>query len=231
MIELNKVIGDSFQVIVDATTGIGNYYQAWPFFTYITSNPDNYKGLGSDTVRQLFLQYRKGSNETPLHTLARVSTSASVPEIVGRYWARMAYLDIGHAVAQTAFFEQRSNFNYANVDAQGNGVYVVKSARKPQYMGANIIPLKTSGVSNVQVSITCQGEYSATLAIRSTESGVVRYVQLENGRGSASVAGNEEASLVIANTPSTLYQYDGFKLSDEVRQGLDYSVQISGATA
>lgn len=31
MIELNKVIGDSFQVIVDGSTGSGNYYQAWPF--------------------------------------------------------------------------------------------------------------------------------------------------------------------------------------------------------
>ncbi|KAF7592246.1 hypothetical protein BBP40_000447 [Aspergillus hancockii] len=231
MIELNKVIGDSFQVIVDASTGTGNYYQAWPFFTYLTNNPDNYTGLGSDTVRQLFQQYEKGSNETPLHTLARVSKTATVPEIVGRYWARMAYVDIGHTIAQKAFLEQRSNINYANVDAQGTGVYAVKSTRKPQYMGANIIPLKTSGAGNVEVSITSEGAFTATLAVRNTDSGVVRYTQLENGSGSTSVAGDEEASLVIANTPSTIYQYEGFKLSDEVRQGLDYSVKIAGATA
>ncbi|KAE8392546.1 hypothetical protein BDV23DRAFT_181477 [Aspergillus alliaceus] len=54
MIELNKVIGDSFQVIVDATTRSENYYQAWPFFTYLTSNPDKFERLGSDAVRELF---------------------------------------------------------------------------------------------------------------------------------------------------------------------------------
>ncbi|KAB8201927.1 hypothetical protein BDV34DRAFT_215935 [Aspergillus parasiticus] len=230
MIELKKVIGDSFQVIVDGSTGSGNYYQAWPFLTYLTNNPDNYAGLGSDVVRQLFQQYEKGSNETPLHTLARVSTAVSVQEIVGRYWARMAYVDIGHTVAQEAFLNQRNGLNYANVDPQGDGVYVVKSFRKPQYMGANILPLSNAGAGNLQVSITSNGVFSATLAIRNTNTGAVRYVSLENGSGAAVMTGNEEASVVIANTPKTLYQYDAFKLTPEVQQGLDYTIKISGAT-
>ncbi|KAE8376166.1 hypothetical protein BDV26DRAFT_305797 [Aspergillus bertholletiae] len=229
MIELNKVIGDSYQVIVDASPNTGNYYQAWPFLTYLTNNPDNYPGLGSDVVRQLFEQYEKGSNETPLHTLARISTSASVQELVGRYWARMAYVDIGHPIAQDAFLNQRSGLNYANVDLQGEGVYVVKNGRRPQYMGANIIPLTEA--SDVQVTVASSGVFSATLAIRNTGTGAVRYVAFENGSGSAAIAGDEEASIVVVNTPQTLYQYDGFKLGDEVRQGLDYTVKISGATA
>jgi hypothetical protein len=33
-------------MIVDGTQNSGNYYQAWPFFTYLTNNPDNFTGLG-----------------------------------------------------------------------------------------------------------------------------------------------------------------------------------------
>jgi hypothetical protein len=57
-IELQKVISDSFQVLVDGSVDTGNYYQAWPFFTYLTSNPDGISGLGQDTLRQLMLQYQ-----------------------------------------------------------------------------------------------------------------------------------------------------------------------------
>ncbi|KAE8151600.1 hypothetical protein BDV25DRAFT_152486 [Aspergillus avenaceus] len=231
LVELQKVIGDSYQVIVDASTDTGNYYQAWPFFTYLTNNPDNFTGLGTDTVRELFRQYKVNSNETPLHTLARVSTSATVQEIVGRYWAHMAYFDIGHPIAQKRFFSQRETLNYANIEAQGDDSYVVKSARMPQYMGANIIPLQTTGAGNVEVSVNSDGEYVATLAIHNTNTGKVRYVTLRDGAGSAAVDQAEEASLVVANTPSSLYLYDGFNLSDEVRTGLQYSLKISGATA
>lgn len=230
IIELNKVIGDSYQVIVDGSTDSGNYYQAWPFFTYLTTNPDNYTGLGQDTVRQLFKQYKEGSNETPLHTLARVSTDASVAEIVGSYWAHMAYVDIDNKAAQEAFFTQRRDLNYDNVQSSGDGSYTVKAARQPQYMGANILPLTTSGAGTVEVTVTSSGTFTATLAVYHSESGAVRYVSLKNGKGSADLTANEEASLVVANTPEKVIQYDGFKLTDEVTKGLDYTVKITGAT-
>lgn len=230
-IELAKVIGDSYQVIVDGTSGTGNYYQAWPFFTYLTNNPDSFAGLGQDSLRQLMLQYKTDSNETPLHTLARVSTNATVGQIVGRYWAHMAYLDIGHSTAQTLFFDQRSSLNYANLDSQGSGSYKVKSSRQPQYMGSNIIPLTTSGAATVKVTVSAEDEYVATLAVYNKTSGSVRYVTLSNGSGSVAVTANEEASLVVANAPAEPILYDGFDLSDAVSKGLDYTVTISGATA
>ncbi|KAL1864999.1 hypothetical protein Daus18300_007346 [Diaporthe australafricana] len=226
-LELAKVLGDSFQVIVDGTTDSGNYYQAWPFLTYLTNNPDGFAGLGKDTLHQMMVQYKADSNETPLHVLQRVAGNATAGDIVGRYWARMAYVDIGHAQAQAAFEQGKDSFNYANVDASGDG-YAVKSARAPRYMGANIIPLAVSGGS-VEAKVTSSGSFTATLAMKGTDA--VRYVTLENGAGSAEVASGEEASLVVANTPNTPLQYNGFELEgSEANEGLDYSFTLTGAT-
>ncbi|KAM5350280.1 hypothetical protein ACJ41O_006785 [Fusarium nematophilum] len=225
----HALIGDSHQVIVDATTDSGNYYQAWPFFTYLTSNPDDFAGLGQDTLRQMMLQYTAESNETPLHTLAHVSENATVRDIVGRYWAHMAYADIGHPTAKETFLSQRDSINFDNLEASGSG-YKVKTDRQPRYVGSNIIPLTASG-GTIEVKVDADAAFTGTLAIHNTSSGEVRYVALVDGAASASVDDGEEASLVIANTPDELIDYEGFELSEDVQKGLDYSVTISGATA
>lgn len=226
-IELNKIIGDSFQVLVDGTADSGNYYQQWPFFTFLTNNPDDFAGLGQDTLRQMMIQYEENSNETPLHTLARVSQNSSVGDIVGRYWARMAYVDIGHPSAQEVFLQQRSSINYANVDAQSSGTYKVKSDRQPRYMGASIIPLKASG-GVVGVKVTADADFVATVAVYS-EAGT-RYVSVANGAAEVTIGSGEEASVVVANTPAEAILYDGFALSDEVQKGLDFTLTLTGAT-
>ncbi|KAI8712303.1 hypothetical protein NCS52_01328000 [Fusarium sp. LHS14.1] len=213
IIEVKKLIGDSFQVIVDCSSGTGNYYQAWPFLTYLTNNPDNIHGLGRDVMRDLMVQYKKDSNETPLHTLARVA-SAKVGSIVGSYWARMAYVDIGHAPAQKVFQQQRGSINYKNVALPYDKTYKVLPERQPRYMGCNIIPLTASGATTVQVDIKLeeQADFTATFAVRNI------------GNGS-------EISLVVANTPADPILYDGLKLTSDVQKGLDYSFTLSGATA
>jgi hypothetical protein len=227
VIELSKVIGDSFQVIVDGSSGSGNYYQAWPFLTYLTNNPDGYPGLGATALREMFRKHM-GNNETPLHVLERVASGVKVQKIVGRYWARMAYVDIGHKQAQEAFMTARSRLNYANLDASGSGAYHVKANRQPRYFGSNIIPLE--GTGNVTVQVTSSSPFTATLAVRSG-SGAVRYIDLEKGMGSAMLESGEEASLVVVNTPDMLYQYDPFSITGDVARGLDYQVQLTGATA
>lgn len=230
-IEVNKVIGDSFQVIVDGSTDTGNYYQAWPFFTYLTNNPDGFANLGTDTLHQMMVQYEADSNETPLHTLARVAgDNTTVAEIVGRYWARMAYLDINHSQAQQVFLAQRGSINYANVDAGSDGSYTVKSARAPQYMGANIMPLTASAGAEVSVAVTADAAFTATLAAYDSAAGTVRYVDLADGKGSVTLESGEEVSLVVANTPADLILYDGFSLTDDVTTGLNYSFTLTGAT-
>ncbi|MFZ5891402.1 MAG: DUF6055 domain-containing protein [Myxococcota bacterium] len=230
IIDLNRVIGQSYLMIVSSQ----NLYEAWPFLTYLTSNPDNYPGLGKLALQNLFRQHAR-NNDTPLHVLEKVAAPVKVQTILGRYWARMAYLDIGHPKARDLFFSRRSNLNYANLDSAGNQTYSVKAARKPQYGGANIIPLTGTGEVSVQVTNLGNGlsesNFTATLAIRAT-SGAVRYVDLPNGAGSASVASTEEASLVVVNTPTKLYQYDAFAstASSPESIGLNYRVQITGAT-
>lgn len=231
-IDLRKVIGDSFQTLVDGTSGSGNYYQSWPFLAYIENNPDNFGGLGNQTLLNMIRKYKTNSNETPLHALERLlGGGVTVQKVVGRYWARMAFVDIGHPKAQQLFNAQRKslNLNYANLDAGGSGRWTVKSARAPRYMGANIVPLKNpGGTVSATVTVNGGGSYVATLAVKST-GGAVRYVELVGGTGSVNVAQGEEVMLVVANTPA-LVLYDPFKIPAEVNRGLSYSVAISGAT-
>jgi hypothetical protein len=169
----------------------------------------------------------KGNNETPLHVLERVAAGTKVQKIVGRYWARMAYLDIGHKQAQALFKTARSKLNYTNLDASGSGSWKVKGARAPRYMGSNIIPLKGSG--KITAKVTSSAPFTATLAVLAA-SGTVRYVDLEGGAGEATLESGEEATLVVVNTPAALLQYDGFKISGDVAKGLDYTVALTGAT-
>lgn len=253
LVDLKKVVGDAHQVIVDGSKGSGNYYQAFPFLSYLFNNPDRVPGLGNSVFPAVWNRYKRGSNETPLHVLGRILSTAvvaaasrerrTIQDVVGMYWARMAYVDIGHAKAQQMFFGGvRKTVNYANLDAlPAAGRYRVKAARQPRYMGANIVPLKATaggGGGAVSVAVTAaagSAAFLATLAIRSPTGGgsgaygTVRYVALANGTGQASLASGEEASLVVANTPGQLYLYDPFALSSDVSKGLDYEVQLVGA--
>jgi Family of unknown function (DUF6055) len=229
IIDLNKVLGSAHQVIVDGTQGSGNYYQSWPFLTYITNNPDKFPGLGRTGLRDMIRKYKRGSNDDPLHALERVSAPTKVQEIVGRYWARMAYVDIGHKAGQRMFMSDRTRYSYSNLDSAGSGSYRVKASRAPRYMGANIIPLKASGGS-VGVKVTADSGFTATLAIRGS-SGTVKYINLPNGSGEANVERGEEASLVVVNTPAQLIMYDGFSISGAVAKGLNYQVHLTGASA
>ncbi|KAK5661247.1 hypothetical protein OQA88_11141 [Cercophora sp. LCS_1] len=229
IIDLKKTIGDSYQVIVDGSQNTGNYYQAWPFLAYLFNNPDNTTGLGTGIFPAVWTRYNRNSNETPLHVLERlVAPATKIQAVVGRYWARMAFVDIGHPKAQALFNSQRASINYANVDSQGNGKYRVKSGRRPRYMGANIIPLK--GTGNVSASVTSSSPFTATLVVKGSN-GVVRYVDMPGGNGQANVANGEEAMLVVANTPSSLILFDPFKLAADTNTGIDYTVQLTGVTA
>ncbi|KAI2466280.1 hypothetical protein F4781DRAFT_406243 [Annulohypoxylon bovei var. microspora] len=228
LMNLKKVIGDSYQVIVDGSSGTGNYYEAWPFLTYITNNPDNYSGLGMANFPNVWRKYKRDSNETPLHILDQLAAPTKIQTIVGRYWARMAYVDIGHEKARALYESQKSQFNYANLDSLGGGKYRVKAARQPRYMGANIIPLKVTGTS-ISVVITTTASYTASLAIKASN-GAVRYVEVADNKAEASLASGEQATLVVVNTPNSLYLYDPFSLTSDVSKGLDYQVQLTGAS-
>lgn len=234
VLEPDTVISKSYMILCVN----GNQYDAWPFLAYLTNNPDNYPGLGRMAVPNLFRTYKIDSNETPLHTLERLAAPTTVQAIVGRYWARMAYVDIGNPKAQKVFLDSRSRLNFSNLTSSGAQTYKVISERQPRYFGSNIIPLKIAGDGSVSVQITNLGNgrtesnFTATLSIRKTSEGTVRYVELPNGSGQATILDGEEASLVVVNTPDTLYLYDPSSVgaNDPANTGLNYSVQITGAT-
>ncbi|KAH7007901.1 uncharacterized protein B0I36DRAFT_343239 [Microdochium trichocladiopsis] len=255
-IELGRVVGESYRVIVDATPdGTQNYYQAWPFFTYLTNNPDHIPGLGTDAMRQLMVQYPENANETPLHTLQRVLDSApdsnniTVGEVVGRYWTRMAHVDIGHAQASQAWLGQRWWMTFDNIERTGsatgvNGTvvntYKPKDGRSARYMGANLIQLVTRGtVGSKEVTVRVKinttyssGSYTAAMAVRNIYDGTVRYVELVDGAGSVTAKiTDEEVALVVANTPRKLIMYDGYQVrGHQVDVGMEFSFELTGAT-
>jgi hypothetical protein len=234
-IALQKIIPDSYQVLVDGTPSgspSANYYESWPFLAYITNNPSQTPGLGNDTLLRMIREYPVDSNETPLHTLERLLAAAgntTVQQVVGSYWAHMAFVDIGHAKAHEAFVAQRDTLTYDNLDG-ANGEYKVKSARAPRYMGANIIPLSPTG-SSISVAISSEDKgYTATLVVSSGGAeGKLQYKEVVGGEGSVEVAEGDEAALVVARTPE-LAQYDAFKIPEALNTGLVYSVKITGAT-
>ncbi|MDH5676792.1 MAG: DUF6055 domain-containing protein [Myxococcales bacterium] len=229
IINLDRVIGQSHMLIVSDQ----NYYEAWPFLTYLTNNPDGYQGLGRMVIPELFRNH-PGNNETPLHVLERLTDPVPVQTILGRYWARMAYLDIEHPQAQQEFFARRGGLDFPGLDAQGDQTYRIEAARRPAYGGANIIPLEASGEVGIVITSMGSGQpdsgFTATLSIRGSD-GSVRYVDLPEGVGQASVGSGEEASLVVVNTPNVLYQYDAFQTgaASPEAAGLDYQVRITGA--
>lgn len=218
-----------------------NYYQAWPLLTYLVNNPDGYAGLGRMIVKDLFDNHAR-NNETPLHVLERIVAPVSVQTILGRYWARMAYLDIGHPKAQAQFLSTRINPSFrarafGNLEALGGDSYRVKADREPKYGGANITPLSITGDGFVSIQVNNLGNalndsnFTATLSIRNTSSGDVRYVDIINGDGQANIASGEELSLVVVNTPDNLIQFNAFESTETTDDaiGLRYDVQISGA--
>ena len=216
-----------------------NLYQAWPFLNYLSNNPDNYANLGRDAVRNMIRAHQ--GQETPLHSLARLVQPTSIKTLVGRYRARIAYGDIGHPLVQQkvlaaqrdASFRTRA---YRNLESIGTNMYRVLEARKPQFTGSNIIPLTATGSGEINIQVTNLGNglsdsnFTAIVAIKATNNSV-RYVDLANGAGSFQLVSGEEASLVVTNTPDSLYLYNAFESTSTNPEsiGLNYQVQILGA--
>jgi hypothetical protein len=124
-------------------------------------------------------------------------------------------------------------------DGGGSGIVMGRHRQGDTTTSGKIKPpALATGVGTVIVQITNLGNgqsdsnFTATLAIRTTSGGAVRYVDLPDGKGSATVASGEEATLVVANTPKTLYLYDPSSVgaSDPAMAGLNYQVQLTGAT-
>ncbi|KAK5653292.1 hypothetical protein OQA88_8983 [Cercophora sp. LCS_1] len=237
---LKKNIEESYRVIVDATMDAdgftvgspANFYFAWPFLTYLTNNPDNFTGLGPNVVRDLVRKHGRQPDETPLHTLARVVPGPPVGAIVSRYWARMAYVDIGHPTGMAQFLGARDVLDFGNYDHVSAGLWRVKKGRAPRYMGANITPLKKDGDVTIDVMVRAStDDLRAMVSVRNEISGTVRYESLIDGHGTVDIAAYEEATLVVVRAPAKLLVYNPFQLETdgEANDGWGYTVEVKGA--
>jgi hypothetical protein len=219
------VINNAHLVLVDGTPGKGNYYQSWPFLAYLTYNPDKIRGLGKFAVRDMIRAFKRPSNETPLHSLAKVVAPTSVNEVVAKYWARAAVGEVGHPKSRTRFESARKGLNYASLDKDGDE-YNIKDARAPKYMGAGVHPI--NGTGNISIQVTSDGPFTAMLSVR-TKSGEVKLVDLPKGVGQTTVGAGDEAALVVVNTPEALVIYNGFEIAKSAAaKTLSYSIKISG---
>ncbi|TKX20456.1 hypothetical protein C1H76_7266 [Elsinoe australis] len=230
----------SYLTLIDATP-TGNDYYAWPFLSYLTTNLDKFPGLGTNIMKKLFNTYKVNSNETPLHTLQRIlGPKRTVQQLVTRYWARMAYADFNSTMMYTNFFYVRNMLDYNNLDTTGKGVYRVKAAKAPRYLGASIIPLNATVGKPVTVRVASKQPFSASVSIkRNTASLAVRYLDLQVvkaanvvRRVNFTLAEGEEAMLTVVNTPKELLMYNARETgTGEVAEGLDYNVTLRGAVA
>ncbi|AJQ92948.1 DUF6055 domain-containing protein [Gynuella sunshinyii] len=230
------VIGRSYLSIIHAD----NRYSNWPFLAYLSNNPDGLNGLNSNAVQQLIRQYQ--GQETPIHTLNRMVSPVTAQTVMAYYNARLAYMDIGRSAVQQRLFDV-INYDafrdqaYRNLYAAGNSVYRVYDERKPMYGGSNIVPLTITGNGTVDIQVSNLGNgrsdsaFTAIVAIRSYDTGAIRYQVCPDGRATITVDDREEATLVVTNTPTALYTYDAFssQAGDPELVGLNYQVRLNGA--
>lgn len=235
--EINRIPSNILELSYLTIVHKENEYMAWPFLTYLTHNPDGIARLGKSIVPDLHRQHRH-NNETPLHVLQRIIAPVTVQYVLGRYWARMAYLDINHSSfsfpprrhASTNFIDRA----YANWQALGGNRYQVIPYKKPMYGGANINPLTVlNGTVEVQVVAadnTATG-FIATLSVYDAATEQTRYIPLIEGYATATLTTTEEASLVVVNNPTKLLYYDAdySTLQSPEQVGLDYTVTLLGA--
>ncbi len=232
---VERTIGDSHLSIIHAR----NRYQNFKFFSYLTQNPDGIKGLGQDVLRRMIADHR--DQETPIHTLDRLTPEVSAQEVMARYNARLAFMDLDNGEALRRLQERQRNNRflqnaYANLERVEEQLYRVKSNRRPMYGGSNIIPLKPSRGGTLEIKVMNLGNglpesgLTAILVTRDKE-GVIRYHLMKDGQAEGRLQNVDEVALVVTNTPKELYMYCAFqsKPEDPEQQGLDYEVFLRGA--
>jgi len=137
-----------------------DYYAAWVFLQYLTENPDQLEGYGSDFVKTL-LQNGK-TDEYPFTMINRLAP-ADMKETLGHFAKRMATLDFAQQTAYRKRLDDLLNQGAWNwqmiytmleqVDGETN-VYAVPTERAPQATGLNVVPLEITGST---ISVTLNG--------------------------------------------------------------------------
>lgn len=162
-------------------------YAAWAFLQYLTENPDNLDGYGSDFVKDLMQQGQV--DEYPYLEIERLS-GADLKDTLGHYAKRMATLDLSRQESYRARQNEllaRGEWNWNEIytvlenSGKSDNFYTVPTERAPQQMGLNIVPLDVTGN---RISVTLQGltdvqgaDWRACIAVEQRD-GTTRYSDL-----------------------------------------------------
>lgn len=189
-------------------------YASWAFLQYLTENPDNLDGYGSDFIKNLMQQ--GNVNEYPYLEIDRLA-GADLKDTLGHYAKRMATLDLKmqdrYKARQNELFS-RGDWNWGEIytilekSGKSDNYYTVPTERAPQQMGLNIVPLNVTGNSvtvNLEGLTSVKGaDWRACIAIEQRD-GKTRYSDLFASGESASMAfdisTDSAAYLTVTATP------------------------------
>ncbi|MCM1133417.1 MAG: DUF6055 domain-containing protein [Ruminococcus flavefaciens] len=182
-------------------------YASWAFLQYLTENPDNLEGYGSDFVKNLMQNGQR--DEYPYLEIERLA-GADLKDTLGHYAKRMATIDLEKQESYRARQNEllaRGEWNWGEIftilekSGKSDNYYTVPTERAPQQMGINIIPLEpTDG----RISVTLESltdvkgaDWRACIAVEQRD-GTTRYSEL--------FSDGETAEMTFdSNTDSTAY--------------------------
>ncbi|MCD8312241.1 MAG: DUF6055 domain-containing protein [Firmicutes bacterium] len=221
------------------------YYEAWPIFQYLTENPDNLDGYGTNFVSILL---QNGSSTGYIWEMIEDLADATLYDTLGYFAAHMATFDLAQQDNYMAkieeevyygnFFWQQFYTMLEEVPGEEN-TYAVPTERAPQQAGYVITPLEIEGD---EISVTLKGlnssDYAAWSAcIVTVKDGETTYSELFGDGETMTVdaSGADEAYLTVAAAPD-IDSYVKFALGGESTLSFSekprypYEVVMTGAT-
>lgn len=221
------------------------YYEAWPILQYLTENPDNLPGYGSDFMARLLAN---GDPNGIIFTMIEDLADAELSDTLGYFAAHMATLDLARQesymkkmnqmVNVGEFFWQQFYTQLETVIGEEN-VYVVPSERAPQEAAYVITPLRVTGE---KITVTLRGLTDVEGAdwracIVTVKDGEESYSELFCDGETVTVSAEDvdEAYLTVAATPeiSTYKKYDAFTQENTLpfskKNRYPYEVTMTGA--
>ncbi len=136
-----------------------DYYAAWPFLQYLTENPDNLDGYGTEFVKTMLQQGQV--DEYPFDMIERLAP-ADLKDTLGHFGKRMAGLDFENGDAYRSRLNElltNGSWNWQQIYTMlekvsgEDNVYQVPTERAPQHAGVNVVPLDaTSGTITVTLN-------------------------------------------------------------------------------
>ncbi|MBQ9111545.1 MAG: hypothetical protein IJY06_09300 [Oscillospiraceae bacterium] len=193
-----------------------DYYAAWPFLQYLTENPDNLEGYGTDFVKTMLQEGQR--DEYPLTMIDRLAP-ADMKDTLGHFAKRMATLDLAQQDRYRARLNQlfwNGAWNWGEIytpldrSTDDPNYYTVPTERAPQQAGINLVPLNPTGDT---ISVTLEGltkvqgaDWRACIVVEQSD-GTTRYSDLFRSGETMQMAWNAgsdvQAFLTVAATPDT----------------------------